>query len=100
MRPLPFMLGSPPPIAHPPLQVLGDKHGNVVYFPERECSIQRRNQKVGGTGGDLGQGASQAAPSDVRSAALWHSICATRPSQPLVICPARVPKLPRPLPTR
>lgn len=30
------------------LQVLGDKHGNIIYFPERECSIQRRNQKVHG----------------------------------------------------
>ena len=27
--------------------MLGDKHGSVVFFPERECSIQRRNQKVG-----------------------------------------------------
>ncbi|KAI8909034.1 carbamoyl-phosphate synthase L chain, ATP binding domain-containing protein [Gorgonomyces haynaldii] len=31
---------------HIEIQVLGDKFGNVVYFPERECSIQRRNQKV------------------------------------------------------
>ena len=27
-------------------QVLGDKHGNTFYLNERECSIQRRNQKV------------------------------------------------------
>src|SRR3569832_1145304 len=31
---------------HVEIQVMGDKHGEVVYLFERECSIQRRNQKV------------------------------------------------------
>lgn len=32
---------------HIEIQIIGDQLGHLVYLPERECSIQRRNQKVG-----------------------------------------------------
>ncbi len=56
-----------------PAQVLADKHGNVVHLFERDCSIQRRNQKL------LEEAPSPALTPDVRPhLLLLYRVCGYR----------------------
>ena len=57
---------------HVEVQVFGDRHGNVVHLGERECSIQRRNQKI------VEESPSAGIPDDVRAALCEGAVALAR----------------------
>jgi len=57
---------------HVEIQILGDRHGNLVHCFERECSIQRRHQKI------IEEAPSPALSPDVRSAMCSAAVSAAR----------------------
>ncbi len=57
---------------HVEIQILGDRHGNLVHCFERECSIQRRHQKI------IEEAPSSAVDSDTRAALCAAALSAAR----------------------
>ena len=57
---------------HIEVQIIGDAHGNIIHLGERECSIQRRNQKV------IEEAPSAGITDDVRQSVLTGAVALAR----------------------